>query len=40
MVHMFPNQRIQLWVNHGEPWNEKGWYVYSMAVWNTYIAAI
>jgi hypothetical protein len=25
---------IPIWVYFGGPWNGKGWYVYSLAIWN------
>jgi hypothetical protein len=25
--------KIQVWVTFGGPWNEKSWYVYSIAIW-------
>jgi hypothetical protein len=26
--------KILIWVNFGRSWNEKGWYMYYIAIWN------
>jgi hypothetical protein len=37
---IFPKPKILIWANFGWYWNEKGCYLYYIAIWNVCISAI